>query len=95
MSERVHCQQWCCAGGVAEVVGEWATCHCGAGGRLDGHNLDICAVDFVGDEGEGKPREVGTAARAADDDIDVLFACEFELLFGFEADDCLMEHNVV
>jgi len=38
--------------------------------------------------------EVGSAAEAEDDDIEIV-AEEFELLLGFEANDGLMHENVV
>lgn len=58
VSECIHRQKGSSAGGVAEVVGERPASHCRAGCRLDGHNLDIGAVDFVCNEWERKPREV-------------------------------------
>jgi hypothetical protein len=59
--------------------------------RLDREQIDV----GVRDERQGDPAEVRPAAAGADDDVRQPFAGQLELLLGFEADDGLVEQDVV
>ncbi len=77
------------------VVGVGRPGQGGAGLGLDRDDLDLGAVDLVGDEGEGQPGQVRAAAGAADDHIGFFDPHHGELLLGLEPDDRLVEHDVV
>ena len=80
---------------VAEVVGVHPTSQAGRRFRLDGDDpMGRALPEVPTQKREGKPREVGTAARAADDDVRRL-AGHGHLLHRFLADDGLMEKDVV
>ena len=95
VAERVHGKQRRHLGDVAVVVGVGRLGEGRAGLGLDRDDLDLGAVDLVGDEGEGEAGEVGAAAGAADDHVAACLAGLRELLLGLEADDGLVEQDVV
>ena len=67
--ERVHRQEGRHLRRVAEVVAVAAAGEGGARGRLGGDDPDLPARRRFGQEGEGQPREVGSATHAADDHV--------------------------
>ena len=62
--------------------------------RLAGHEADVLAFELVADEGEGQSGEVASPAHAADDHVGEI-AGEFHLFFRLQADDRLVEHDVI
>ena len=95
MSQRVHLEQRCHSGNVAEVVlirslGESGTC-CG----FNRYYLGLFAVfDLVFNEGHYHAAEVGAAADAADDDVGVDI-CLFHLQHGLLSDNGLVQQYMV
>lgn len=94
-AERVHFDERREVGGIAEVIGVGAAGEGGAGGGFDCDDAGFLASAESGtDEGEGDAGEVGSAAGATDDDIGVIIG-HLELFDGFDADDGLVEQDVV
>jgi hypothetical protein len=91
VAEGVHRQQRRHARGVAEVVVEAAFGQCRTRRRLDGKQ----AHALVGDERQRDAPEVRAATAGADDDVGLLLARERELLLRLEADDGLVQQDVV
>ena len=94
VAERVHLDHRRHPGGVAEVEVVDALGQRRAGGRLDGQQPHLLAGRLVGEEGEGDAGEVGAAAVAGDDDVRVV-AGVLQLLLGLQADDGLVQADVV
>ena len=95
VAERIHRHQWREMAEVAEVVGVFAARQRRAGHGLDGDGAHLAALaQAVHEEGVGQAGDVGAAAAAADDDVGILVDL-LHLLFGFEADDRLVQEHVV
>ena len=83
------------AGLVAKVILEFSLGQLGAGVRFGRNEAGLLAVlDVVPHEREGQAAEVGAAAEAGNHDIRIL-AGQGHLLFGFQADDGLVQAHVV
>ena len=94
-AERVHLDQRGEVAGVAEIVREGALGEAGAGGRFHGNHARVAlSLDLAAQVGHDEAGEVRTAAGAADDHVG-LVAGHGHLLDGFDADDGLVQQNVV
>src|SRR3990172_2460639 len=91
MAKRKHRQERCHFSGVAKIVSEWRPGHGGTGSRLDRNDIDLGAVNLVGDKRKGQTGKVTAAANAADDGIHFFHTGKGQLFFGFEADDRLVQ----
>ena len=76
------------------IIGKGCLRQGGTGGRFNRMNRNIFAVEFIINKREGQSGKIAAAAGASDNDIRVL-ADFFHLFFGFEADNRLVEHDVV
>ena len=94
VSQRVHLEQRSHTAGVTEIEGVDTASERRAGGGLNGDNAERLALQLLADEGEGEAGKVGATADAAEDDIRVI-ADLGKLLQCLQADDCLVEEDVV
>ena len=95
VAERVHLHQRRHADRVAEIVGVFPLGEARARGGLDGDDARLLFLrQLVGRERERQPREVGAAARAADDHVGLVVGL-LELLLGLQADDGLVHEHVI
>ena len=94
VAQREHLDQRRELGRVAEVVAVLAAAHRGAGVRLAGHEADVLAGELVAHEREGQAGEIAAAADAADDHVGKS-STSSNLLLGLQADDRLVQHDVV
>ena len=95
VAEGVHRQERGGPGLVAEVIFELAAGELRAGIRLGRDEAGLLAVpDVVAHERIGDAGEIGAAAEAGDDDVRI-FARQGHLLLGFQADDRLVEADMV
>ena len=92
--QREHLHQRRELRGVAEIVAIFAAAHRRARLGFGGDEADVLALELVADEGEGQSGEIAPAAHAADDHVGAV-AGQLELLLGFQADDRLVQHDVV
>ena len=94
-TERVHFGEWADFARIAEVVGVDAACEGGTAGGFDGHDVVVgFAAQFFAHERGNEAAQIGSAACTADDHVrlDAVFV---ERGFRFEADDGLVQENLV
>ena len=94
MSQAVHGQKRRIPGCIAMIVDERRAGQGGAGGRFDRVDGDVLPVDLVAHVGKGQAGEIAAAAGAAHDHVRA-FADQGKLLLGLQADDGLVQHDVV
>ena len=92
--QTVHGKQRRIAGRITMVIGKRRPGHCRAGFRFDRIDGNIFAVDFVIDIWKSQSGKIAAAPGASNDDIRI-FPNFFHLLFGFKADDGLMQHDMI
>jgi len=95
MTERVHGQQRRHAGEVTMIICERSAGHGRATGGLNRDDVNVGAGDLVADEWERHTRKIAAATRARGDHIHFLLADLGKLLLGFQADDGLVQHDMV
>ena len=94
-AQGVHLGQGADHAGVAEVIGKLAPGKAGAGGRLHGDDAVVgLAPEHLAHEGGDQAAQVGAAAGAADDDVR-LDAVLIQRSLGLQADDGLVQQNLV
>jgi hypothetical protein len=95
-AERVHLELVGHAGDITEVVPVLALGHRRAGGRFDGDETRRRTLPQVlAEEGEDDARRVRAAAGTGEDDVGLFLTGLAELVEQFEADDALVNHDVV
>ena len=77
------------------IVTEWSPRQCRTGCRFDRDNCDIGSVNFIGNKRERQTGKITATAGTTDDYIRIPFTKHRKLLFGFQADDRLVEHDVI